>query len=360
MVRGVPRQKPFRTSVCQVCNNQAGIKADGPFLRSALFNNEIVAATFQHLDPKVPSPVPLTYLGIPEGRSFARNQQCEAWLTMASCFVYHLHEYHLDPALGMAGGNPIQKRREPGTVYYFNNTDSNYWVALSLMSIKKAFPGARRVVVDLILNEAGRKRFGISDPLPEDKDVIETLRTFIGGVHLKFNAQMLIDFDFRFMAKAALGIGCELFGENYFLSKHAKRLRSAMWADKITEAQKDDLPGRGYFEKDNVHYANAMGWPGGFTVALSPTAGHYVLLITWFGKRLASMGITDEFQRFRTPEMDNDGQVFVTVPQRSFWHGPVPWSQFVAYKRGQIVIKELDEARAREVSVSDLPQKRSK
>lgn len=361
LIKSVYCPPPFRThDVCRACNNKSGLVVDAFYLRSYFFLNDVAMAAYDQIDFANLAPVPLTYHGIIQDVSFPEDMQCEMWLGPAGCRMYHFHHYRIEGEYAsLAGGHPMDRRREPGTVYYMNCSDNPKWISLTLMSLKRAFPKSRRIATNIGFAPEVQQHYGFKTPSDLDGEFIKILNGLDPTHHLR--VAVLADFDSRIMAKIALGVGCSLFGAQYFNSSFANRLRSALWARNPRDRAVLEIPGRSYLgDAQDPQFPKILGWPTGYTVAVTPIKGNgLALTLTMFGKKAMTILITDEYSRYRTDDIGAHGNISILVPSHQFWHGPIPVEQFVAHNVGSGKIPELVAADGWLKDKTQYPPKRS-
>lgn len=111
----------FKTrDVCRRCNSIMGLFVDGPVIKSWLAKNAETIAYRDFIDLNdLQSWMPFSYMGVDYSLKFGENEVCEIWLGPFGEHLYHVHEVD-DPRYdSYAGGNPINRRSDPGRAYLF-------------------------------------------------------------------------------------------------------------------------------------------------------------------------------------------------------------------------------------------------
>lgn len=127
----------FKTrDVCRTCNSRTGQWVDGAFIRNFFVSNERGMGAHEYLDPSRPGPAPLVYFGFDTEFPTDSGQVCERWLGLAGEHIYHVHQAD-DPRWEVfAGGDMIRRGRiDPGRVYVFLTSPTEYWALTALHSV---------------------------------------------------------------------------------------------------------------------------------------------------------------------------------------------------------------------------------
>jgi HNH endonuclease len=353
----------FQTkSVCRRCNNLAGLFVDGPFLKCWFIQNEGLNGQ-QFLDPKRPSATSLVYLGFEKDFPTDSSEVCERWIGPAGEHIYHIHAKDDARWDTIAGGDFIRRKSSDGRAYIVMTSQSQYWIHTGLLSFSEWFPYAKKRCVTHIIGSLS----GIDiltreeQPLTERENIeIAYISGRVEGHQVLANFPIKVDFADRFLAKVALGLTGTLLGERALKSPYADDLRRALWSRTSAERENLSLKGAGYWTEKNQLFSDFLGNSGAWTIALHvfPEGLSYTALSP-SGKAL-TMGISDDATLW-PPKIGpafREGVVYIAIPERQKWWGPIPLPNVIAHKLGHHREEALVELEDLRTLGKSLPPKR--
>lgn len=348
--------RDFVIPVCKRCNSTCGLFVDGAFGKSFLTSARVGAASRQYLDLELGTPIPLAYMGRVQGLDPTPYTAAELWISPCSSRVLHVHDNVDDKFMAFAGGNPIRRRKQPGAAIFLNAADDERWARLGLRSFSKKFERAARFVQGIRLPD-------------DDADYVERFKAAFGGpcddVHeriavryleidrpgqpVRLNVTIPLDFDQRFMAKVALGLGYKFLGEAYLASSWAKLLRETLWAKTLAAQERLRPVGFGEFGKKNEELARYLEWPGGIQISVMPVGRFLALYFNLYGAAYEVVISDDPYVWNRNAEL-GEGRAWVLIPQRDFCEGGIAISTLLAHRLGKGPSERLTEAEGWRVS----------
>jgi len=223
----------FKTRrVCERCNNVLGLYADGLYVKSlfSIANQSLSIGNIEQLEnhPKV---YPLCYFGCLDIGHKMGFENCEMWMSPCKGRVFHFHNNKDESYFSYAGGNPILRKITPGLTLFLNVSNDSEVLALGLKSFYKHFKKSERVVSYVVFDDGIDPELG---RYPNDLELnwIDWYQTEIvkklDGRHPAKKSIQLGCAD-RMLAKIALGLGVNLFGEDFLKINCSKSLRDYMW-----------------------------------------------------------------------------------------------------------------------------------
>lgn len=347
----------FRTrNACRPCNSTLGLFADGAFIKSWFSKNDFALASQEYIDPRIPSTTsPLFYMGILTDLTLPEDEVCEMWLGPCGVHFYHIHRRDDSRWDTFAGGNPIDRKSDPGRVYVLLTTAQQDWVSLNLRSALDYFPQARRYGVNIeIRTEPGAVEFLI--PMDEvARAEAERIRAL--DQQKKQGIPLNLGFDQRFMPKLALGLGSNLFGQAFLDKDYTRRLRGAMWERDIQKRAVFGLRGVNFLNENKDITSEFMGWKGAFTIRIMPVESELVLTLHFPSSRALHLVMANEPELWLDPHFapDHFGLIFLILPQIKRFVGPISLLSYISHRSQNILLKELQELEALRVDRATLP-----
>lgn len=356
-------QKFETYDVCDRCNHISGLYVDGAFLRNWFVKNDEAITAREFMDIENGSVLPLVYMGHLQGIELGEWNTCENWLGPCGELIYHFNNLaNEENAFGYAGGHPLAARKEPGRVYLFLTTKQPFWIKTALLSLKSGFPRARRV--------AGNFTFMNDDPLskifsPQDNEDlarIVSLNQYWHDIaskqdndcshHTRIGIQT--NFEERFLAKLAIGLGNNFLDARFQGSESAEHLRRILRLGAYRESPAEELPRTGYW--DGASWLDkVLSIKGAHTLCLIPMKDHFVLSLTLFGGKTIACSISDEPELWADQKDIGMGIVYVIAQQAKKFIGPIELIQFVAHQNGSSRHPQLDILEKMRVPRSALP-----
>ncbi len=344
--------------VCRPCNNHCGLFIDAPFLKSWFVKTALASEALSYADPLNITALPLTYMGQLKGlKSIAENYVCEFWLSPCGGRILHIHNNYNERHYGYAGGFPLARRKNPGRAIYLNVSTEQWWVKTGLESFKKYFDKESRFISHVKCdNQNYLTTFGTVPSSDEEKIIEEYLSNSNGANdYISLSASIQTDFDQRFLAKLALGLGYRCFGERYLKTRHITTLRS--WVKEGDPQKRNSLPSisTSYFDSD-LKICRLLSWKGGIILTLQGVGSLLILNFLAFGKVMHTIvsddpGLWNLDEKFR----NGDGICYLIIPQRSYFWGPHSLSKYIAHKNGIALVPSLSQAESWRIDPASLP-----
>ena len=335
---------PFQCAqICKECRETTETQVDSAFLKSWFMQAELARAAQAFLDTQHPGPVPLTFLGTLHDFRGQEGEYCDRWAGLAGEVIYHMHRRRDDGWAGIGGsegGTGVAIGAEEATLVL--TSPSLFWSKIALASFAAQFPFAARFCVNEIAGLQGldagiaRKRLRREIDRLTDTDNRSTL----------LNEGLRRDFSHRFLIKLALGTGFSLFGPDFTRTAHARALRRNFW---------QPHPKLLNFGDSAPVFAMTGAW------ALSLKVWNRVLgliVVTPTGQRL-QVAIADEPALWAPAEHAAlvAGQVFIALPQRGVFAGPLSLGQCLAHQAGEGTCDAVEQIESLRVPQRQLPSK---
>ncbi|MGA9753243.1 MAG: hypothetical protein WBS54_15785 [Acidobacteriota bacterium] len=310
----------------------------------------------EYMDPSKPAALPLHFMGEPIDLAVRDGEVCEMWLGPCGDQILHFHPKSESRFRAYAGGDPILARNYPGEVYLFLTTEAPYWVTVCLLSLRSQFKAARRFAGNLSLADAKAQAFYFDEPNKEEQGRLHAIKAYLRSDKREKANRFAVEqgFEERFLAKLALGLGYNLLGEKFVHSQHAQVLRGALAEKDFERRQSLGFAHSGFFPKDPV-LERILTWEGGHCLAIVPTGGILALLVSIFGRPPMTAFISDDPSLWGERFNGKCGEVYIAVPQRDMWVGPIEMPQFIAHKTGTQRYPELAALEALRVVPGPLP-----
>ncbi|MGD9852340.1 MAG: HNH endonuclease [Nitrospirales bacterium] len=344
--------------VCQQCNHKCGLFIDGPFLKSWFVKTGEMSEALCYVEPPKVIALPLTYMGHLKGlKSIQENYVCEFWLAPCGGRILHIHTNHNERYYGYAGGFPIARRKNPGRAIFLNVSTEQWWVRTGLESFKTYFEEETRFVSHIKFDDQNYFATIGSKPGTDELKIIEEYLSNSNGSngYISLSVSVQTDFDQRFRAKLALGLGYRCFGEKYLKTNHVSILRS--WLKEKDTAKRQNLPcvSTSYFDSDpeiNRHLA----WKGGILLALQPVDSRLILNFFAFGKVMHTV-VSDDPELWESDEqfLNGGGICYLIIPQRNFFWGPQSFNTYITHRFGIALNPSLKQAESWRIDPASLP-----
>ncbi|MHB8225502.1 HNH endonuclease [Acidithiobacillus sp.] len=219
-------------NVCKQCNNNIGHFVDASFTHS-WFVAQLLHKISHRINSNTPhASIPLNPLGLSGHRpSYMENDEtCEAWLGPHGELVFWIRPTD-ERFVTYMGGNPRTTRTTQSRAYFFPNTQSENDIEKMLNSFRDALP--KKLVKKVIFGQWGNvapEAYGFSEPDALDRSRLEF---FNSRISVNMTDQITIpigqEFDWRFLAKLAIGIGYTTYGDHYLSSPYYQSLKNGLW-----------------------------------------------------------------------------------------------------------------------------------
>jgi hypothetical protein len=340
-------------NVCKGCNSLSGLFIDGPFIKNFFLQNDLADAYLCYTDLEKPSALPLRYMGTLRNTPIPEDEICDIWFGPHGGLIYHVRQ-RSDPKYDvMIGGNPIDSKKNKGTIFIFANHRDTYWNTVLLLSSKKSFKKARKISGNINLAQEIHEKY-FNEPEDDELTLLEFFKSIQNQEH-DVHFTQLIGFEQRFMAKFALGLGHNLFGESFLETTHAKTLRNAMW-EKELENRESLLNFSNCF-MSSAFQDSVYSWEGVHTLFLLPSSEEsniIYLIFCCFGRGVFGIPLCDS-RTIWGKVIPSDGIVYTAVPQVKFFAGPFTFPEYAQHRKGVSYIQELQSIESFRVDVSQLP-----
>jgi len=271
----------FKTRrVCRGCNSISGLFIDGPFIKNIFSKINASKAYLSYVDLTKPAAMPLEYMGILEIFVGEDNEVCEVWLGPHGGIIYHVRQKADDRYDTMIGGNPANNKKNNGWITIFAQNADSYWNTVLLMSCKNYFGKARRISGNI------KAEFYFHEPTVKESNTLSFLKSISGEEH-KSIIPFQIGFEQRFLAKLALGLGYNLFGQAFLNSEYSQTLRNAMWEQDLQK--RSELIGYSNYFDENEDNFRFFRMEGLHTLILFPAIDVLHLAFYYFGYKLMTI-----------------------------------------------------------------------
>nr|WP_230968056.1 HNH endonuclease [Nostoc sp. WHI] len=342
----------FKTHhVCRYCNSIIGQWVDGSFIRNWFTQNFKASIANVYIDSQGNCILPLSYMGRVKRFETSEQEICEFWLGPCGDSIYHFHDAFDSRYDTFVGGNPINLKKNPGDVYIIAVPTNPFWQKIVFNSFISHFNKARRFICNAPDENNGEWIFSKSSE--KEKAIIKILMEARGTDHEVNN---LIDpySHERFLAKIALGLGFNIFGDKYLETDYAQFLRDILWRKKPnnTSELKRFL---GYFDPVGESLKVILPWEGAHTFLIMSIGDYFILCMCIYGKAFLNVVISDERSLWSDHKNYSDGQIFLVVPQLSKALNPISLPIYISHKLQELPAKELQELEALKIDPSTLP-----
>jgi len=344
----------FKTrDVCRHCNSTSGLFIDGPFIKNFFSQNDRSQAYLNYINFNKPVAMPLKYLGVLEDFTGEDNEVCEVWFGPHGGIVYHVRQ-KADPRYDtMIGGNPIENKKNNGWIAIFAQNSDVYWNEVLLLSCIKYFGKARRISGGIQLTPQAQHNAYFNEPTDKELSILQFFRSISGRQH-HCKIQIQIGFEQRFLAKLALGLGYNLFGNKFLNSEYSQKLRNAMW-EKDFNKRLEIVNFSDYFHDGKNIRDNFLAWEGVHTLVLFPIGSILYLIFYCFGYKLMMIPLCYDHEIWNT-SISSDGIVYVAAPQLELFSVPLSSVEFISHKTGYHRIAKLEEIEQLKNDISQLPK----
>lgn len=353
----------FRTNqVCTRCNSRAGQFVDAAFLKSWFVAADSTFAAHRFLDKSKPAAIPLFYTGIAQDFPCGPDEVCERWIGPAGDSICHVHKKDDERWDTFAGGDMIARKRDPGRAYISFASSNPYWVLCSVKSFMARFDGAVHRSTTQITGLP--REWGLLNPL--DEPLSDQERREVGYIRQQSPAKHTlvptqVDFAERFFCKLGLGLAYKVLGPGVMQTPYVSELRRGLWLTDPEQRQRLQVRGTSFWDDmadDRIR--NLLHWPGAWVIMLSAFPEGFGYLLVMPGGRHVGRLIAEGHEGW-APEAGPtyaQGQVYVVVPQRQTAIGPLSFIEYSSSKAGYGRSAIIDNLRAMESNLDDLPPKR--
>ena len=325
---------------CASCAALGRQAIDGAFLKSWFMQAELARASQAFLDPALPAPAPLTYLGTARDFPASGREVCDRWSGLAGEQIYHVHRNEDSIWTGPVRGDIDSAAAFPGErATLVLTSPSAYWSRVALLSLAAHFPQAAKYCLNDYAPEltAGHPVAPFAAlPHPAELAFIRDK----GRRAKVLNSGLAADGSQRFLIKLALGLGANLFGADFLDSALARQLRRAFWEPqprvRATAFPRDIATGP-MVATDLSGARGALHFPGVWTLCLGLIEEAFGLIVVTPNGRMLDIVVADDAALWRDATFDRwrQPQVFVAIPQRGIFAEPVALADFTAHRDGE-------------------------
>jgi hypothetical protein len=270
-----------------------------------------------------------------------------------------------DKWYGFAGGDVLKRKKfDAGRAYIVLTSQSVYWAVTALQSFAAQFGRARLFCVTRVDGlPVDLVPFYVMEQNANAAEVAELawIRARPEGVHHKHRLSLRLDFSDRFLAKLSLGIGHNILGDQYISSPYANELRKLLWFRQASGAEAPKVLGTNFWQEAQLAPVSKFtAWPGAWVLILLGLREAFALNLITPGGRGMTMSISDDPSFWSDPSLADyhTGQVFLAVPERDKFVGPIPLPTYLAHHLGNIVDPQLAALAALRGDLTNLPKAR--
>src|SRR5664280_388013 len=290
-VSGANGRNPFLISkhddggpdVCCFCNNYMGRYADGRFVWSWLIQAARATTQWKHVDLGTSPALPLVYLGQVVNAPNSDGRICDAWRGPAESEIFHFHlPYPTEPQLPIHVGRPFRESLPDFDLGYTMlgiRSTNEAWHGTIVRSALEAFEAA-----DLYFANGPVPLGGPFLPIPPNLEHVRQWVVEHESAQMTF--QQGANFDERFSAKMALGLGSLILEESFRRSSDAQLLRDVMFCPDDKKRQTLGSHGTSYLLSDPAFVQTAqqfLGWEDGHVISLRAYQDQLLLVLVLFG-----------------------------------------------------------------------------
>lgn len=347
----------FKTrEVCKRCNELIGQFVDGAFLRNWFIANERAFGAQEWLDLNSPQSVsPLAYMGPVSELALPEDEVCEMWLGPCGSHFYHIHKRDKSEWDGYAGGNPRARGSDPGRAYLALTTQRQEWIMLLLRSFKASFRRARRYPVNFGFGPQSDPQDFVLEPDADAEQEAQRLLTL--PEWRNHSVTINTQFDYRFLAKLALGMGYKILGDAYLKTPYCGDVRKALWAKDAQTRETIPLRGANFLNSSEDKTAELMSHPAGYVVRLHIVGNDLALSLNLPSGKVMHVSVSNSPELWAGADFEpyRQGVTYLISPQLGRFVGPISLPQYIAHKTGVGTVPELQPIEAQRVDPATLP-----
>lgn len=328
-------------NVCARCNSVLGLHVDASYARSWTVTNGLAIAARKLYCGAGQSALPLVCTGIVQGLSGLSTpggMAAEYWLGPSGESIVWIRS-ESDTMYWYSGGNPIDKKTKPSTLYYLPTTGDSVRFHMGMDAFNEAFKkaNARRIFgAELVGGPLGALYPGFDAPTEVERVNLTAIRQAIASGEIGTRIRVNMRFDHRFICKMVLAVGYSLFGEPFLGTKTAVQARLGLWPKPEQQVR---LGGVGSFGGVDATFSRLTGYPGAVALIVNRVGDQYAMSVS-----------VDEQMPFITelapatlssPRVTSDhGYALLLFPQLR-QHVELELPDVLAHKLGNIVHTEL-------------------
>lgn len=300
--------------------------------------------------------MPMSYLGQLNNFLGQEDEICDIWFGPHGGIVYHVRK-KADPRYDtMIGGNPIDNRKSNGWIGICPQNSDPYWNEVLLLSCKKHFGKARRLSSSIKIRPQSEHDDYFEKPTKEEECLLEFFLSISGQEH-DARITTSIGFEQRFLAKLALGLSYNLFGNKFLESEYSQDLRNAMW-EKDLRKRSEKISFSNYFQSITDNFSEILKWvqwEGVHTLIILPIGNILYLIFYCFGSKLMMIPLCKD-RDIWSSSIPSDGIVYIAAPQLEIFSGSLSLIDVISHKAGDRKIEILEEIDKRKIDICQLPK----
>jgi hypothetical protein len=274
------------------------------------------------------------------------DEICESWLGPQGEQVYWIRQKD-DRLWWYSGGNPITAKQVETRAYFYFGARSHLDPMKTWLAFRDAFEGtAVRKVMCTSVEGADPLNIGFSelDSLDEQRrDFFDA--ACIGEPSRQLSVAINVQYDYRFMAKLALGVGYALFGDSFLQSNYCSELRKGVW---FRDGQLEpEMRGAPSLQNSDPKFVELTSVPNTVSLIIAPTPDGMALTLN-LGGRQAWMIMCADREVLQASNLSEIGQGQVIALNKYLQKCVVlPLAEFVCHKTGRLPNEGLRAIEAR-------------
>lgn len=258
--------------VCQRCNGVLGLYVDAAFEKSWFITTKLQQNAVAFFDPQQEEGLPLTCFAICTTHNppaMPDGYICELWSGPLGEQVYWIRPD--DRRLfWYAGGNPVTAKQVDSWAYFLFSQRSILNPRITWNSFRDSFSRRRvKKIMCTMVDGADPATIGFSEPDDIDQQRIQYFLDHSNDT-IKNRIPHHVHFEFRFLAKLAIGVSYCLFGKKALETDYSRQLHSALWHNiDDDESEWPEINGAGFAHATDSAFHQLMGFPNAITVGIS-------------------------------------------------------------------------------------------
>jgi len=352
----------FKTrNVCKRCNNLSGLYIDSIFVKNFFATSLVLFSKYiGYYNFKESPHIPFSYFGFVEYIKHPKFKYCEKWLWLDGSRIYHFHNNSDKSFKTVAGGDPRKrKNNDAGETYLVGVTNNSFWINLLINAYTRQFKKSKNFFVNYKFPD--NQFFSINDI---QKSICEKINQ-INQINKNLEHTLVVqaDFNIRFQAKLALGLGNSLFGKKYAQSQEAKHLRDIFWNKDYKKLEKLKPEMMNFFSKEKnnlMKISKFIGFPGTHGLFFLIIDNYLIFYADLYGEQQYPVltVITKNINNYNHKLIKQypKGWGYILAPQRDIFIGEFDILHMLAYNTGdKSYLPELVELEKLYKSRDELP-----
>jgi len=344
----------FKThNVCKECNNKFGLYVDGIFLKSFFIKNEVFNHYLEFVNEIEDITIPFVFMGTLKKPiiNHPYYKYCDYWVWAGGSRVYHFHNNYNEFFQNYIGGHPIKfkNKKEAGEVYLvgaMENIDEKLF-KIMLFSFKEHFKYQKRFSVNIRLNLIDKrtkksnkiKFFDESNEMQQE--IIKRLLKVSNKEH-EMCLTIQVGVEWKFLSKLAIGLGYNLFGDNYLKSDDYKIFHNIINAKDINEIKNilTKTPVMGEFFSSITNSLKYIGefvaYKSGHTLLFQIVNNELFLVMWLYNKNYPFVvKIASDMTKFKENNLlkkYKNGFLYICLPAKRLSKGPLDLEEYMQNK----------------------------